>query len=181
MPKFLPKSVSIPLFYGLLWLFFGMIQLGFIASLPSPLVYTPFLFLAGVYFIERGKTEVGIAWMISFGLLLDGLRVSDAPLDTVSYAAAAFCAYFLVKKIFSHRSFFGTIAISFGSLIVLSFSEILFSFLYWMVSPEKVVWIDIVHLVLWRGVFLAVLLVFLLLFARRIRAGLEKVFVISRL
>jgi len=181
MFKFLPRSITTPAMYGATWLLVVIIQLGFIASLPSPFSYTPLMFLVGVYFIERGRFEVGIVWLISFGLLMDVLRVSDAPLDTVSYVLAAVCAHVLVRRIFSQRSFFGTFAISYGSLIILSISEILFTFLYWMVAPEKVVWINTWRLVAWRGLLLLVLLLFLLLFARRVRARFEKTFVISRL
>lgn len=176
----LPSSVRSFALYGSLWTLLGMIQLGTIASLTSPLSYTPLVFMVGIGLVERGLVQAGVLWVVFFGLLVDSLHVGDAPLDSISYGAAALCAYLLVVRVFSHRSRFATVAIAYSALGTLSLFQVFFSFSYWIISPERIIWIDVWELVWKRAVMLALLLLVFLLFVRPLFHLFAKRFTIER-
>lgn len=77
------------------------------ASFPGPLRFLPLTLAVGVYLVQLRGWWAGV-WLIAiFGMLLDVLRLSPIPFQTLAYAAAATAVWMSAHALFSNRSLYG--------------------------------------------------------------------------
>lgn len=156
----------------LLHLFFLVIlisiQVSFIHALPYPFDRVPLVIVLTVFLYQYGNWTSIWWWPISYGLVLDILTISIAPLEVISYTFATFIMMLLVAQVFTNRSFYGMAATSLLSLFVLLLSQIIFIWAAHIFSLAAFFWRDVIFSQAWAMGFSTFLLIFIFPSFRRV-------------
>lgn len=144
------------------------IQVSFVQSLPFPLDRVPLVLVMVIYLYQyHARTHVWW-WLIAYGLLLDVLVVSFAPLEWLSYGLTAMTMVYLASHVFTNRSFYGITATALLCLLVLTVSQMSLNSLFWLWGSSTLPWIEIARTQAWSFLFAAVLLLFLVPWTQRL-------------
>lgn len=157
-----------------------VIQTGFIASLPAPLLLTPLLLAVSVYLIQHHGLYVGAYWLALYGVWLDIFGVGTAPVETLAYTLAAVAALWGSRRFFSNRSVYGILACGLAAELIITLVHAITISLVWFKTPASAAWTAFFASAAWTVFLMFVLLVILFQFAKSIRTGLLKSFLISR-
>lgn len=136
----------------------AIIETSLIASLPRPLSFTPLVLAVAVYTIQYRGSQLGIWWLVGYGLYLDIMYTSLLPTETILYLLIGLATFFVSKRIFTNRSLYGIIGCGlfayFTSLIL--HTVILFTRTVHVNSIS--IWTDTVVFYCWQAMLLVVLL-----------------------
>ncbi|KKW31830.1 MAG: hypothetical protein UY76_C0049G0002 [Candidatus Uhrbacteria bacterium GW2011_GWA2_52_8d] len=149
------------------------IQVSFIHALPYPFDRIPFVLVVVVYLYQYANRTASWWWLVCYGLLLDILSISLAPLETISYTLATASMMFLVAHVFTNRSFYGMGATAVLSLSVLTISELSLLGLSRMFTSFPFLWKTLLSTNLWSAFFACFLLLFVFSSLRRARSWLQ--------
>lgn len=151
-----------------------IVQVSFIQALPFPFDRIPLVLIVTIYLYQYGNQTSIWWWLISYGLVLDLLAISVAPLEVVSYGFAAFTMTLLVAHVFTNRSFYGMAATALLSLLVLLVSELSLIGVAQVVTSASFSWQDVAFPQLWAMAFACFLLLFVFPSLRRVQSFLSK-------
>lgn len=145
------------------------LQVSFVHALPYPFDRIPLVLVVTVYLYQYANQTASWWWLICYGMVLDVLTISFAPLEVFSYSIATATMVLLVSHVFTNRSFYGISATAILTLLVLTLSELTFIGLMQLFSDQRFVWMDVVFSQLWAMVFASFLLLFIFPFFRKAR------------
>lgn len=156
------------------------VQVSFIQALPFPFDRIPLVLVVTIYLYQYETRTVVWWWLISYGLVLDVLAISSAPLEVLSYAIVSFSMILLVQHIFTNKSFYGVTATALLSLVVLSISQLGTSVLYHLSGSTQLIWRNILFTNVWAGLFACLLLLFMFPSLKKSWGHIER-FVLNRI
>lgn len=150
------------------------VQVSFIQALPFPFDRIPLVLVVTIYLYQYSNQTSIWWWLISYGLVLDLLAISSAPLEVISYGFAAFIMTLLVAHVFTNRSFYGMAATALLSLFVLTISALTLIGAAQLVTSASFPWQNVIFSQLWAMAFACFLLLFVFPSLRRVRVFLQK-------
>lgn len=161
-------------FHLLLLILLITVQVSFIQALPFPFDRIPLVLVVTIYLYQYSNQTSIWWWLISYGLVLDLLVISVAPLEGISYGLAAFTMTLMVAHVFTNRSFYGMAATALLSLLVLLLCELALIVVAQVFTSVSWSWQDVVFSQLWAMAFACFLLLFVFPSLRRVRLFLQK-------
>lgn len=150
------------------------LQVSFIHALPFPFDRIPLVLVVTIYLYQYSNQTSIWWWLIFYGLILDLLAISVAPVEVISYGLTAFTMTLLVAHVFTNRSFYGMAATALLSLFVLTISELTLIGAAQIVASVNFSWQDVILSQLWAMAFACFLLLFVFPSLRRVRVFLQK-------
>lgn len=150
------------------------LQVSFVHALPYPFDRIPLVLVVTVYLYQYANQTASWWWLISYGMVLDVLMISFAPLEAFSYSIATATMVLLVSHVFTNRSFYGISATAILTLSVLTLSELTFIGLTQLFSDQRFIWKDVILSQVWAMVFASFLLLFIFPFFRKMHVFASK-------
>lgn len=151
-----------------------ILQVSFIHALPFPFDRIPLVLVVTIYLYQYSNWTSIWWWLISYGLVLDLLAISVAPLEVISYGFVAFTMTLLVAHVFTNRSFYGMAATALLSLCVLLLSELSLIGATQVFTSMSYSWQGVVLSRVWAMAFAGFLLLFIFPSLRRVQHFLSK-------
>lgn len=152
------------------------LQVSFVHALPYPFDRIPLVLVVTVYLYQYANQTASWWWLICYGIVLDVLTISFAPLEVFSYSIATATMVLLVSHVFTNRSFYGISATAILTLLVLTLSELTFIGLTQLFSDQSFVWKDVILSQVWAMAFASMLLLFVFPLLRRVHLFTFKAF-----
>ncbi|MCR4314497.1 MAG: hypothetical protein NUV84_04620 [Candidatus Uhrbacteria bacterium] len=153
-----------------------ILQVSFIHALPFPFDRIPLVLVVTIYLYQYSNQTSIWWWLISYGLILDVLDISVAPLEVISYGLTAFTMTLLVAHVFTNRSFYGMAATALLSLLVMLLSELSLIGAAQLFASVHFSWQDVVFSNVWAMAFACFSLLFIFPSLHRVRFFLQKLF-----
>lgn len=91
-------------------LFCALLEASFFSALPPLLGHVPVIFVIGVLLYHFLRPNIGAAWLIGGGILLDVLRVPSS-VHLFSFTVAALLGIILARKFFANHSLYATVGL----------------------------------------------------------------------
>ncbi|MBI4435193.1 hypothetical protein HY630_00835 [Candidatus Uhrbacteria bacterium] len=157
-------------------LFLLTLQVSFVHALPYPFDRIPLVLVVSIYLYQYVNQRSCAWWLVAYGLVLDILSLSLAPLQSLSYLLIAGTMMLLVAHVFTNRSFYGMAATSLLCLAVLTLSELAIVGLSHILTGELFLWKPLLLTNLWAALFSCLLLLFVFSSLRRVRLVAQQLF-----
>ncbi len=90
-------------FLSFILLLTTLFQASFITALPRPLSGVPLTFVIGVLLYHFARPNIGAAWLVVGGIMLD-IFSPPGPVHFFSFAIAACLGILLARNVFANRS-----------------------------------------------------------------------------
>ncbi|TAL51262.1 hypothetical protein EPN81_00320 [Patescibacteria group bacterium] len=152
------------------------IQVSFIHALPYPFDRIPFVLVVTIYLYQYQNQTSSWWWLVCYGIVLDVLSISHAPLEVFSYTLLTGTMMLLVAHVFTNRSFYGMAATSILCLTVLTVSEVSIRALSHVFTSAPFLWRSVLTVNLWAVFFACLLLLFVFPPLRRIQVWVKQLF-----
>ena len=115
----------------------ALLEESFISALPGFLRLIPLIFVSGVLLYHFLRPNLGCAWLIAGGLLLDILGFADAP-QVLAYGLAGLAGLFLARKVFTNHSLYATLGLGASMWTVVLIFETIWTALTQLVGNTPV-------------------------------------------
>jgi len=101
------------------FLVIGCIEISFINSLPFPWNLFPLMLIIGIFVLQQINTQIGLLWIIGSGVLMDFLVGYNHLPQFIHFTLLAILLVIISRFIFSTRSYYSLLALSFITVIFL--------------------------------------------------------------
>lgn len=154
-------------FFLLALLLLLLVQVSFVQALPFPWDRMPLVLVTVIYVYQYHARNEVCWWLIAYGLLLDTLSVSFAPMEWISYSASTLTMMYAVSRVFTNRSFYGMTATALLCLLALTLAQIFLTYLFAVFGSKPLPWEEIAMTHAWSFFFASVMLLFLIPWTQR--------------
>lgn len=158
-------------------LFLFSIQVSFVHSLPYPFDRIPLVLIVTIYLYQYKSRTFSWWWVFCYGLVLDVLSISQAPLEAISYAIITGVMMLLVAHVFTNKSFYSMAATSVLCLVALTISEfLLLAIAQTLVTTGPFLWQPLLWTNVWAICFACLFFLFVIPSCRRGAGWVQRFF-----